>query len=226
MLQTATLEFFRELRQNNHKEWFDQNRSRYEKVKKDYHQLVGRLLLQMQKHDRDLSMLQVKDCIFRINRDIRFSKDKSPYKTHLGIILSPFGRKLEFAGYYVHLDEYEGSFAGGGCYMPQADALKKIRREVSDFYEDLGDVLQAPGFVKTYGDLDRDEGMVLSRPPKGFNANDPAIEYLKLKSYTATTPLDTSWLSDPDGAEQAASLLLELKPFLDFLNRGLRADNL
>lgn len=221
MLQASTLAFFRELRQNNNKEWFDLNRPRYEKVKKDYQQLVSRILEQMQKHDPNLAHLQVKDCTFRINRDVRFAKDKSPYKTNLGIIITPFGRKLDFAGYYVHIDEEAGSFAGGGLYMPQSDTLKKVRREVADFYEDLEEILQAPSFTKVYGELDREPGTVLSRPPKGFNSDDPAIEYLKMKSYTATAPLDNQWLTDPMGIEKVVAILRELKPLLDFFNRAI-----
>ncbi len=224
MLNPETLEFFRELRENNHKEWFDQNRKRYENVKKDYHRLVGELLHKMQKFDPSLGHLQIKDCTFRINRDIRFSKDKTPYKTHLSIIMSPHGKKMEYASYYVHLDEAAGSFAGGGIYMPGSEALKKIRAEISAFPEDLEEILASEDFSQTYNGLDKDEKFRLTRPPKGFQADHPAIELLKYKSFTASRTLPEKWLSDPRGIDEVVEILKKVKPLNDFINRGLDAD--
>jgi uncharacterized protein (TIGR02453 family) len=222
MLQKETLSFFNELRENNHKEWFDRNRDRYQKAKTDYLKMVAEILSGMQKIDPGLMHLQPKDCIFRINRDIRFSKDKSPYKTHLGIIMTPGGRKLENAGYYVHLDQAEGSFAGGGIYMPSGEILKKIRKEVSVFYEDLEKIVKAPDFKKVYGDMDRSKEITLTRPPKGYEESDPAIDFLKLKSFTASSKLDEDIFTDPDGVKKIVSILSKLKPLIGFLNRALQ----
>ncbi len=223
MLNIKTLEFFSELRENNHRAWFDENRHRYEEVKKDYHRLIEEILLKMQQFDKSLSHLQVKDCTFRINRDIRFSKDKTPYKTHLSIIMSPFGKRLEFAAYYVHLDEQAGSFAGGGIYMPGSEALKKIRSEISGFYEDLEEVLGSKEFANTFDGLDSEKNVVLSRPPKGYDADHPAIDLLKYKSFTATKPMDNKILTDPKGVEIVTEILKKIKPLNDFINRGLTA---
>jgi uncharacterized protein (TIGR02453 family) len=222
MLQKETLSFFNELRENNHKDWFDLNRDRYQNAKKDYLKMVAEILSGMQKYDSGLLHLQPKDCIFRINRDIRFSKDKSPYKTHLGIIMTPGGRKLENAGYYVHLDQAEGSFAGGGIYMPSGEILKKIRKEVSVFYEDLEEILKSPDFKKVYGDMDRSKDITLTRPPKGYEESDPAIDFLKLKSFTASSSLDADIFTDPDGVKKIVSILSKLKPLIGFLNRALQ----
>ena len=223
MLSNHTLEFFRELRENNHKAWFDINRKKYEEVKKDYHRLIEEILLKMQTFDKSLSHLQVKDCTFRINRDIRFSKDKTPYKTHLSIIMSPFGKRMENAAYYVHLDENNGSFAGGGIYMPGSETLKKIRAEISGFYEDLEEILTSKDFAKTFQGLDSDENVVLTRPPKGYDAEHPAIELLKFKSFTATKPLDNKLLTDPKSVDAVTDILKKIKPLNDFINRGLTA---
>ncbi|TVQ92419.1 MAG: DUF2461 domain-containing protein [Bacteroidetes bacterium] len=221
MLNIKTLEFFRELRENNHKAWFDVNRHRYEEVKKDYHRLIEEILLKMQQFDKSLSHLQVKDCTFRINRDIRFSKNKTPYKTHLSIIMSPYGKRMEYAAYYVHLDEQAGSFAGGGIYMPGSEALKKIRAEISGFYEDLEDILNSKDFAETFQGLDSEGNVVLTRPPKGYDAQHPAIDLLKYKSFTATKPLDNKLLTDPKGVEVVTEILKKIKPLNDFINRGL-----
>lgn len=222
MLQPSTLQFFRELRINNNKAWFDQNRHRYEEAKKDYHRLTASLLERMQIIEPGLAHLQVKDCIFRINRDVRFSNNKEPYKTHIGIILTPHGKKLEYAAYYVHLDEEDGSFAGGGMYRPDGEITRKIRKEVANFYDDFTSIIRNPSFISTYEDLDREDGTLLSRPPKDFEADDPAIEYLKFKSFTATRKLSPGMLSDPKGIDKVVSILTDLKPFIDFLNRALR----
>ncbi len=224
MLHPDSLQFFRELRENNHKEWFDQNRNRYEKVKNDYHRLVGELLFRMQKFDPSLAHLQIKDCTFRINRDIRFSKDKTPYKTHRSMIMSPYGKKMEYASYYVHLDEEAGSFAGGGIYMPGGEALRKIRTEISAFHEDLEEILASEDFSRTFGGLDSDEKMILTRPPKGYRADHPAIGLLKYKSFTASATLPEKWLSDPRGIDEVVEILKKVKPLNDFINRGLNAD--
>lgn len=221
MLNIKTIEFYRELRINNNKEWFDRNRSRYEEVKKDVLGFVNELLLKMHQFDDTLRHLEAKDCIFRINRDIRFSNDKTPYKTHLGIFINPFGKKLEYAGYYVHLDEHNGSFAGGGMYMPGTEALKKIRKEMSLFYEDLFDILKAPEFIKTFGELNMERRIMLLRPPKGYSNDDPAIQFIKLKSFTTAKDLPKEILTDSNGINMIIDIFKNLKPFNDFINRAL-----
>lgn len=221
MLSQNTLEFYRQLRRNNNKEWFDSNRKWYSDVKKDYYRFTDELLSRIRIFDPGLGHLQPKDCVFRINRDIRFSNDKTPYKTHLGIFITPGGRKLDLAGYYVHIDEEGGSFAGGGCYMPQTEALKKIRHEIVNFYEDLEFVLNAETFKNTFTGLDRDQGTVLLRPPKGFDASHPAIDYLKFKSFTATCNLATQMLTDTNGMNEVVQILHKVQPLTQFLNRAL-----
>ncbi len=223
MLSKDTLQFFRELRENNHKIWFDENRKRYELVKKEYHSLIANILEKLKVVDPTLDHLEVKNCTFRINRDIRFSKDKTPYKTHLAIGLNAYGKKLQYAGYYVHMEEGK-SFLGGGVYMPDAENLKKIRKEVAFFYDDFLGVIHDEKFKRTYGDLDRSPGIELTRPPKGFEADDPAIEYLKLKSFTATRPMPDDMLTNPNSVDKVVSMLGDLKPYNDFLNRGLLSD--
>lgn len=223
MLSKETLQFFRDLRLNNHKEWFDENRKRYEIVKKEYHSLIARLLEKMKISDPSLEQLEVKNCTFRINRDIRFSKDKTPYKIHLGISINAYGKKLQYAGYYVHLEENH-SFLGGGVYMPESGNLKKIRKEVAYFYNDFIEVLTNKKFKNTYGGIDTSPQILLSRPPKGFEPDDPAIEYLKLKSFTATRRIPNEMLTDAGAIDQIAHMLEDLKPLNDFLNRGLLSD--
>lgn len=223
MLQTDTLDFLKELKVNNSKTWFDFNRKRYDKVKADYIAFAGILIDEMKKVDHSLDLLTPKDCIFRINRDIRFSTDKSPYKTNLGIALHPGGKKFNLAAYYFHI-EPDLSFIGGGMWMPESHLLAKVRKEIHYFYNDLRDILDNKDFKNTFGDLDVEEGQKLSRPPKGYDADDPAIEYIKLKSFTVSTQISDDMLTSKQLLPQVIASFTTLKPFIGFVNRGLMSD--
>jgi len=223
MLSKESLQFLADLKANNNRDWFLSQKKRYEEYKKDYHQLIAELLEVMKPHDPALELLEVKNCTFRINRDIRFSKDKSPYKTHMGIWMPSGSRQGESSGYYLHI-ENEKSFLGGGLYCPQPDQLQKIRKEINFFYDDLEALIQQKSFHDVYGTLNRDENTTLKNPPKGFDKEHPAIEFLKLKSFTATQQFDTQMVTQKDFVNQASQKLLALKPLNDFINRALTAE--
>jgi len=223
MVQPTTIEFLKELKSNNSKSWFEQNRKRYDKMKSDYISLAGRILEQMKDIDPSLDMVTAKDCIFRINRDVRFSADKSPYKTNWGIALHPGGKKFNLAAYYLHIEPGQ-SFIGGGLWMPEAPLLSKVRKEIHYFYHDLVDILNNPLYKKTFGSLDVEDGQKLTRPPKGYDAEDPAIEFLKLKSFTASTPLPDEMLTSDKLVGHIIDTFTILKPLIGFINRGLMSD--
>ena len=140
MLSKKSIEFIDDLKANNNRNWFLDNKKRYEVFKKDYYQLVTDFLDAMKPLDASIEMLEVKNCTFRINRDIRFSKDKSPYKDHIGVWLSSGSKGINRSGYYVHIAR-SGSFVAGGLYCPEAEDLKKVRKEIAYFYEDLEEIL-------------------------------------------------------------------------------------
>ena len=125
MLQHSTLKFLKELKKNNHKTWFDENRKSFETAKADYADLVNEVIKGLGKKDASIASLTAKECVFRINRDVRFSKNKDPYKTNMGMYLSRGGKKSLFSGYYFHLEPGGKSFAAGGLWMPEADVIKK-----------------------------------------------------------------------------------------------------
>lgn len=222
MLDNTTVRFLLELRENNDRDWFHSQKKRYEAVKKNYKSLIADLLPKMQEHDPSLATLTPKECTFRIARDIRFSKDKTPYKTHLGIGMRTHGKRSGMAEYYVHLDPKKQSFVGGGIYMPDAQQMKKIRAEIDVFGEDLISLMQAPEFSKIYQDIDRD--ITLVRPPKGYAPDHPHIDLLKLKSYTAISVIPDHLLTDPSLSSYLVERLSALTPFLNFINRGLMAE--
>lgn len=224
MLSKETLFFLEDLKANNNRDWFLANKKRYESYKKEYHQLIADLLEVMKPQDASLEMLEIKNCTFRINRDIRFSKDKSPYKTHMGIWLRSGSLNSEAPGYYVHIEK-DASFVGGGLYCPMPDQIQKIRKEINFFYEDLEAILKDKSFQTVYGELNRTETSTLKNPPKGYDKENPAIEYLKLKSYTATQKIDTRALSKNDFVTQISQKLIALKPLNDFINRALTSED-
>ena len=224
MLTTATIDFLTDLKANNNRDWFIENKKRYELFKKDYQQIVAELLGIMKPLDHSLEMLEVKNCTFRINRDIRFSKDKTPYKTHLGIWM-PCGRVKgkNSPGYYIHLDQEE-AFIAGGLYAPEADELKKIRKEIAFFYEDLLEILNEKEFKKVFQDFDRNERSLLKNPPRGYEKDHPAIDLLKLKSFESSFKINFKDVTKKEFVSVVTKKLILLKPLNEFLARALTTD--
>jgi uncharacterized protein (TIGR02453 family) len=223
MLLQSTLQFLEDLKANNNRDWFLEHKKPYEAFKKDYLDLVSDLLNALKPHDSSLEMTQIKDCAFRINRDIRFSKDKSPYKTHLGIGISGDGKQMTRAHYYLHIEK-NACFVGGGVYMPMPDQLLKIRKEIAFFYDDLNEIIENKKFKSTFGNFTADENLKLKNPPKGFEKEHPAVEFLKFKSFTAGTTFDLQDATKKEFVSKVVAIFLILKPFNDFLNRALETD--
>lgn len=220
MLQPATFNFLTQLKANNNKEWFDQNRKLYDTAKADVLQLMTTLLIALEQIDPAIaaSNLKVKSCIFRINRDIRFSADKTPYKTNFGAWFNAGGKKSPSAGYYLNI-EPDGSFVAGGMYMPDSKVLATIRQEIDYNLAGFEQMLSEPGFKAYFKGISKEETLV--RPPKGYQADNPAIEYLKLKSFTASHSVSNGLLISPDLSETTIKAFTGLQPLVDFLNRAL-----
>jgi|688.fasta_scaffold12366_2 uncharacterized protein (TIGR02453 family) len=223
MINHSTLDFLKNLTENNNKEWFHDHKKAYQNYKDNYLETADYLLQGLKKHDPKLEYLEAKKCIFRINRDIRFSLDKSPYKTNMGIWLSR-DRKNPFAsGYYFHLDLKE-SFLAGGVYCPDANALKMIRKEIAFYYEDLNVILSDKRYKATFNDFDRDVKNMLKTSPKGYESTHPAIDFLRLKSFTTTHHFKAEEALKPNFIDQAIDQLSLLKPLNEFLDRAYFED--
>ncbi len=220
MLQTATIRFLKDLSKNNNKPWFEENRKAYEAAKADFQQLITGVLEKISGKDEDLTALAPKDCLFRINRDVRFAKDKSPYKTNMGASMSRGGKKSPFAGYYLHLEPGK-SFAGGGIWMPDPGEVKKIRQEIDYCYEEFRQIVTSKEFTSTYGDLNRDDDVALVNLPKGYEKDNPAAAYLKLKSWIAMKPLADKDLSSDTLTRDITKAFIVLQPMVKFINRAL-----
>ena len=147
----AVLRFLRKLKKNNNKPWFEANRNGYTEAKQEVETFLEGLIASYGKTDDAISRLTPKDCMFRINRDVRFSKDKSPYKTNFGAFINPGGKKSTLAGYYLHI-EPGASFAGGGLWMPMPAELAKIRQEIDYNLPEFTAILGASSsFKKQFG---------------------------------------------------------------------------
>lgn len=220
MLQSSTFKFLKDLKKNNNKSWFDAHRPAYEAVKEDFGQFIQQLIDKHGKKDPQIKDLTAKECMFRINRDIRFSKDKTPYKTNMGASIIRGGKKSPFAGYYFHCEPGE-AFVGGGLWMPTPPDLKKVRQEIDYCFDEFKKILGAKKFKATFGDLDKSDEYRLSKVPQGFDKDNPAAEYLKLKSFVATRPITEKELASKDLIKIAAEAFDALHPLLLFINRSI-----
>lgn len=217
MINSTTLTFLRQLKKNNNKAWFDAHRKDYEAAKLNFEQFIQQVIDQHSKKDPSLSGMAAKSCMFRINRDVRFSKDKSPYKTNFGAFINKGGKKSPLAGYYFHL-EPGGAFCGGGMYMPEPPMLAKIRQEVDYNLPAFRKIIGSTAFKKLYGSLSASEEYSLTRVPKGYEADNPAAEYLKLKSFVALQQLDDKNLTSKDLLKNTLAAFVALQPLVVFLN--------
>lgn len=222
MLQSSTLKFLKDLKKNNNKPWFDANRKRYEEAKKDFETFIQQVIDGFGKKDKAIAGIKAKDCLFRINRDIRFSKDKSPYKTNFGASINKDGRKaFSSAGYYFHLEPGQ-CFLGGGIYQPMPDALKKVRQEIDYNFDEFKKIIGSKKFKAVYGDLDKSDEFLLSRVPKGYEPDNAAAEYLRLKSYIALAPLSDADITSKTLLKKTTDAFETLHPLVDFINESFR----
>jgi uncharacterized protein (TIGR02453 family) len=220
MLQSGTLNFLKSLKKNNNKPWFEKHRPAYEEAKADFANFVQLIIDKQAKNDPSIGSLKAKDCMFRINRDVRFSKDKSPYKTNFGASINRGGKKSVFGGYYFHCSPGE-SFVGGGIWMPMPPELKKLRQEVDYCFDEFKKIVGSKKFKIVYGELYRGDDYSLGRVPQGFEKDSPAAEYLKLKSFIAMKPLSESDLTSKDLFKKTIEAFETLQPLLQFINRPL-----
>lgn len=225
MLEPQTLRFLKGLKKNNSKEWFDKNRAQYEAAKIDFQNFIQLVIDDLQRSDTTITGLTAKECAFRINRDIRFSKDKTPYKTNLGASIKRLGRKSPYAGYYFHCEPGH-SFIGGGLWQPDVIELKHVRQEIDYNWDEFQDIIHHPDFKAIYGDLYKGEEVSLSTAPKGYEKDNPAIDYLKLKSFIAETSLQDEELTQATLHRKTVTAFEALQPLLQFINRTIASEQL
>jgi len=220
MLQPTTLKFLKQLALHNNKPWFDDNRKQYEAARENFTSLVDEMLLLQAIQDKVYSNFTAKDCMFRINRDVRFSKDKTPYKQNFSAYFCAGGKKSPLAGYYFHLEPGK-SFVAAGMWYPEAPLLKKLRQEIDYSYDEFRNIIYNKKFKATFGELERTPDITLQREPKGYEKDNPAIEFLKLKSLLVTKPLTDAEVYDEKLAKKIVDTFTIATPFVNFLNRAV-----
>lgn len=218
MLQATTLQFLTDLAANNHRDWFAEHRATYEVARADFLAFCTQLIARIGEFDPLIAAQQAKDCVFRINRDTRFSKDKSPYKSNMGIWLTAKGKKSNDAGYYLHVEPSADTFLAGGMYMPPNDELKKVRQEIDYHSSEFNAIITHPDFVRHFGSL---SGSKLKKAPKGYNPDHPDIEWLKHTDFLAYQPFPAAVLTRPESVDLLAVSFRTMKPLNDFLNRAI-----
>ncbi|MFD2572106.1 DUF2461 domain-containing protein [Spirosoma soli] len=213
-LTASTLDFLRDLVENNHREWFQANRNRYDAAKTELCGVVERVLVGMSEFE-PLAKTAVKDCIFRINRDIRFSKDKAPYKSNLAFAIGPGGRHSGRIDYYVQIQPGNQSFLGAGMWQPTPTNLAKFRQEVDYNVDELKEIIEADEFKAYFPEA---SGEVMKTSPKGYSADHPEIELLRRKELFFIHRYSDKDVLKPNFADELIRGCRIIKPYCDFLN--------
>lgn len=217
MAMETILAFLSKLEKNNNKAWFDKNRKEYETTKATFEELVTELHAGLSKIEPAIADYKPKDAIFRIFRDVRFGKDKTPYKAHYSAVFSRGGKKAPDAGFYFHVEPGK-SFVAGGMWQPEGPVLKKLRQEVDYNFKEFKAIISNAKFKKYFKEI---EGEKLKTLPQGYTADNPAIDYLKMKSFIITAKLSDKDLTSKNGISKVVEIFAAMKPLVDFLNRSL-----
>jgi len=215
---SLVLEFLSQLKLNNNREWFQENKKLYEAAKKEMESFVTGMITTISAIDPSLQAPAMKDCMFRIYRDVRFGADKSPYKTNMGAFIAKGGRKSTLPGYYFHFEPGECMLAGG-VYQPEPDTLKLLRNEVYFHSAELKEIMEKPSFKKHFdklGDFDK-----MKKAPKDYPADFPDIELLKYRSYIVSENISDKIVASDNYQKEVMEMLKELQPFMAFLNRAI-----
>ena len=218
MIKESTLAFLSELGKNNNRDWFHANKNSYTIAKGNVIDYLAQVLENISKTHKEYSTIDASKCLFRINRDVRFSLNKSPYKTNIGASINTFGKKSPKAGLYIHIEPGK-SFIGGGIYMPPNNVLAAVRQEIDYNFDTFKKIIAHKNFKAAYTSLDFED--TLKNPPRGYNNDNEAIVYLKLKSYVALKQCSNKEVTNSNFVKDTSETLLALIPLINFLNTGI-----
>ncbi|MCY7359977.1 MAG: DUF2461 domain-containing protein [Rudanella sp.] len=213
-LTVSTLDFMRDLAQNNNRDWFQANRKRYDAAKTEFTAFVGQVLENVAAFEA-LPNTDPKDCIFRINRDVRFSKDKAPYKQNLAAAIGPGGRHSGRIDYYFHIQPGDESFVGAGMWQPTPGNLAKFRQEIDYNAESLTDIIEAPDFRVYFPEM---AGQSTKTAPKGYTADHPHIDLLRRKELFFMHHYTDKDVLKPNFSDELTKGCQLIKPYCDYLN--------
>jgi uncharacterized protein (TIGR02453 family) len=215
-IRKSTLDFLNAIKNNNNRDWFIKNKAFYSQARDNFESFVQEILNQIIDFEPILKGLEVKSCVYRFNRDIRFSNDKSPYKTHFGAFIVRGGKKNgdKFAGYYIHV-EPDNSIIAGGAYMPPTPWLSSIREKIDEEPERFLKIINNKDFIKYFAKID---GEKLKKAPKGYPSDHPNIDLLKFKSYLVVNEVSNVLVMSEKYFNHTMLVIKAMKPLNDFLN--------
>jgi uncharacterized protein (TIGR02453 family) len=216
-IRKSTLDFLKALKSNNNREWFLENKASYLEAKENYENFVQEIINRIVDFDPILKGLEAKSCIYRINRDIRFTNDKSPYKSHMGAFIVKGGKQNgnRYAGYYFHIEPGNSSLVAGGAYVPPAPWLTSIREKIDYEGDKLVRIIKNKDFVSTFGQL---EGEKLKTVPKGFSKEHPHIDLLRMKSFLVEKSISDREVLSEGLIDDVVKAFRIMKPLNDFMN--------
>jgi len=217
-IKRSTLTFIKDLQENNDREWFAQHKDRYDAAREDFISFLDDLLVGAATFEPLAQQQSGKDLIFRIYRDVRFSKNKNPYKDHFGAYLAEGGRKSIYPGYYFHLCPNNQSFLACGLWMPPADFLKAVRQEIDYNLPELQQLVNESEFKKYFPAV---SGETLKTNPKGYDKENPALPYLRHKSWMVAYSLPDALITSENLMTEVLKAMELAKPFKEFLMRPL-----
>jgi uncharacterized protein (TIGR02453 family) len=224
MIKQTSLNFLSKLKQNNSKDWFEQNRNLYEIYRNDILQLAENLLIELVKNDQAIfhANLDPKKCLTRVNRDLRFSKDKTPYKNYVLLVFNKNYPLPNTAGYFIHIEPGNCS-VGGGVWQTTPDYLKKIRQEIEYSFTDIIEIISSPQFKNTFPN--GLQGVAkLKKIPDGYSETNPACELLKMKGYCTKEGISDSLLTSKDCVQTIIKSFLTSKPLVDYINKAIQSE--
>lgn len=216
VIQSKTLAYLKALSRNNNRDWFEAHKAQYLEAKTDFENFISQVIVQLSKAEPRYKGLEAKKCIFRIYRDVRFSKDKSPYKTHLAAYFHTGTKQNEGAGFYIHIKP-GNSFIGGGRYVPDAASLRKIRQEIDYNTEEFKKIISNKNFKKQFSEL---QNIKLKTAPRDYPKDHPDIELLKYTSFIVSKPMTDATVTGKQLMKEVTASFSTMKPLLDFLNRA------
>jgi uncharacterized protein (TIGR02453 family) len=217
MLQASTLDFLKKLKKNNNREWFDKHKAEYETAREDFLQLVEKLIRDASAFDPAIRGQDAKKCLFRIYRDIRFSKNKTPYKINLSADISPGGKGSCTAGYYIHIQP-GGSFLAGGLWQPEPAMLNAIRQEIDYNAKEFRKILSQKDFKKYFGNLSDED--TLKTTPKGYDKTHPELDLLRHKSFIVVHELSDKEVLSKNFPKHCLTVFKAMLPLHAFLRRA------
>lgn len=210
--------FLKKLEANNNRDWFEKNKNGYLKAKEDFEVFVQEIINGIAKFDKKISPdTKAKDCTFRIYKDVRFSKDKTPYKNNMGASINPGGKKSPIPGYYFHVQP-NSSFIAGGVWMPEPEVLNAIRQEIDYNSKPLLKILNSASFKKYYKKLD-DDG-ALKTAPKGYDKEHPLIDLLRNRHFIVSHTFANKQILDKNAAKEIVAGFKAMHPFLEYLREA------